>query len=238
MATDAGTKRICGHNSVIEDLPVVGDWDGDGKDDIGIFGPEWRGDQRALKAEPGLPGPQNEYQASTAPTHSRAAESQTDRTPKNLPPEAAEATDGRRVLKRTAAGNPRMDVIDHVFRFGLSKDIPIAGDWNGDGIRSIGVFRHGTWFLDVDGDGRQTERDSIVTYGEEGDIPVVGDFNGDGIDQIGVYRRGIWITDSNGDRELDAHDEVFQMGDDESKPVVGDWDGDGTDDRALYRDAG
>ncbi len=213
----------------IEDLPVVGDWDGDGKDDIGIFGPEWQGDQRAIKAEPGLPDPQNEY---------RRAMTESDSTPKNLPPEPAEATDGHRVLKRTSGGTPRMDVIDHVFRFGMSKDYPIAGDWNGDGIRSIGVFRHGTWYLDVDGDGRNTERDAIVTYGEDGDIPVVGDFNGDGMDQIGVYRRGVWITDSNGNRELDAHDEVFKMGDAESLPVVGDWDGDGTDDRAIYRDAG
>ena len=31
------------------DLPVVGDWDGDGKDDIGIFGPEWTGDPREEK---------------------------------------------------------------------------------------------------------------------------------------------------------------------------------------------
>ncbi|MEQ1830640.1 MAG: SdrD B-like domain-containing protein, partial [Pirellula sp.] len=29
------------------DLPVVGDWDNDGKDDIGIFGPEWAGDDHA-----------------------------------------------------------------------------------------------------------------------------------------------------------------------------------------------
>ena len=213
----------------VEDLPVVGDWDGDGKDDIGIFGPEWQGDERALKAEPGLPDPQNMFRRSLQ---------QQESTPKNLPPEPAEATDGHRVLKRTATGHPRLDVIDHVFRFGISKDLPVAGDWNGDGIRSVGVFRSGTWYLDVDGDGQQTERDVVVSLGEEGDLPVVGDFNGDGIDELGIYRYGTWMLDTNGNRELDAHDQVFRMGDADSKPVVGDWDGDGQDDPAVYRDAG
>lgn len=216
----------------LEDLPVVGDWDGDGKDDIGIFGPEWRGDQRAVQAEPGLPDTQNQQVTRTLRDIATSA------TPKNLPPEAAEATDGFRVLKHTASGNPRLDVIDHVFRFGMSDDHPLAGDWNGDGIPTIGVFRGGTWYLDLDGDGRFTERDAVVTFGEEGDHPVVGDFDGDGIDQIGVYRRGIWILDSDGNRQHDASDEVIEMGEEGCKPVVGDWDADGKDDPGLYRDAG
>ncbi len=217
----------------IEDLPIVGDWDGDGKDDIGVFGPEWRGDERALKAEPGLPDPQNVYRH--APVERGQFEQ--NNIPKNLPPEPGEATDGHRLLKHTAHGNPRLDVIDHVFRFGISKDLPVAGDWNGDGIRSVGVFRSGTWYLDLDGDGRQTERDMVVSFGEDGDLPVVGDFNGDGIDEIGVYRQGTWMLDVNGNHELDAHDQVFRMGDADAKPVVGDWNGDGTDDPAIYREA-
>ncbi len=204
------------------DLPVVGDWDGDGKDDIGIYGPEWTGDERAIKAEPGLPDPQNVYKLA----------------PKNLPPEAAEATDGHRLLKRTVEGDLRVDVIDHVFRFGIAKDLPVSGDWNGDGIDAIGVFRNGTWYLDTDGDGRFTERDAVERYGTEGDVPVVGDFNRDGIDELGVYRNGTWYLDANGNREMDAHDKVFQMGDPSDRPVTGDWDGDGQDDPSLYRHAG
>ena len=37
------------------DTPVVGDWDGDGKDDIGVFGPAWPNDAKPLNREPGLP---------------------------------------------------------------------------------------------------------------------------------------------------------------------------------------
>ncbi len=37
------------------DQPVTGDWVGDGKTDIGIFGKSWSGDERALEHERGLP---------------------------------------------------------------------------------------------------------------------------------------------------------------------------------------
>ena len=98
-------------------------------------------------------------------------------TPKNLPPGTGGSHRGPAVLKRTAEGTPREDVIDHVFRYGISLDLPVAGDWNGDGIRSIGVFRAGTWLLDMDGDGRHTNRDAVIEFGADGDLPVVGDFN-------------------------------------------------------------
>ncbi|MFV1964384.1 MAG: SdrD B-like domain-containing protein [Pirellulaceae bacterium] len=202
------------------DLPVVGDWDGDGKDDIGIFGPEWTGDPRAIRVDPGLPDVANR-------PHGK---------PKNLPPEPSEATDGRRLLRLKAQGPRRTDLIDHVFRFGEDADYPVSGDWNGDGIRTVGIFRDGRWHLDLDGDGRLTERDATLQFGQKGDLPIAGDFNGDGIDEIGVYRRGMWYLDANGNRELDARDKVFAMGGADGIPVVGDWNGDGIDEPGVYRD--
>ena len=49
-------------------------------------------------------------------------------------------------------GDPRNDVIDHVFRYGSKEELPVTGDWNGDGVRNIGTFQDGTWKLDMDGD--------------------------------------------------------------------------------------
>ena len=202
------------------DLPVTGDWDGDGKDDIGIFGPAWAGDPRAIEAEPGLPDPFNTSRI----------------RPKNIPPKEYEATDGYRYLKASEAGKTRADLIDHVFHYGHGRDIPVSGDWNGDGINAIGIFRDGKWMLDSNGDGRHSAGDAVVSYGKAGDVPVVGDFDGDGIDNIGIYRAGLWILDFNGNREMDAHDRVFELGAAADQPVVGDWDGDGTDDPGLYRE--
>ena len=208
-----------------EDFPVTGDWDGDGKDDIGTFGPEWLGDPKAIEAEPGLPDPDNPETFLT-----------TRHRPKNVPPSQQNATDGRRLLQLNQHGPRRIDVVDHVFRFGAGKDIPITGDWNGDGIRSIGVYRDGNWQLDLDGDGRWSASDAILQFGQTGDIPVVGDFDGNGVEEIGIYRAGQWMVDSDGDRELTAHDRVFEMGGANDHPVVGDWNGDGIDEPGLYRE--
>ncbi len=202
------------------DLPVTGDWNGDGKDDIGIFGPEWAGDENALRHEPGLPDAQN----------------LTLGRPKNVPPEGLDATDGQRLMQLHKDGMQRADVIDHVIRFGANRSIPVAGDFNGDGIRTIGVFRDGLWWLDVDGDGRWSDRDAQFEYGEAGDVPVVGDLDGNGVEEIGIYRSGQWILDTNGNRELDAHDRVFEMGGASDQPVMGDWDGDGVDEPGIYTD--
>jgi hypothetical protein len=202
------------------DLPVTGDWDGDGKTDIGIFGPAWKGDAHAVAAEPGLPDSDN------LPTG----------RPKNVPPAPAEATFGWRTMRRTAEGHLRSDLIDHVFQYGTGGDVPIAGDWNGDGVTNIGLFRGGVWHLDTNGDGRWTEADTYVeNIGAPGDVPVVGDFNGDGIDDLGIFRGGMWRLDSDGDHELTAHDRVFELGNATDIPIAGDFDGDGVDEVGVYR---
>jgi len=205
----------------VGDRPVTGDWDGDGKDDIGVFGPAWPRDPWAVTREPGLPD------AANFPTHPAG-------TMKNMPPTDEDATSGGRVLKRSVAGTPRVDRIDHVFHYGTPGDAPVTGDWNGDGVRQIGVFRNGQWNLDTNGDGRLSEIDAAFTFGQAGDVPIVGDFNADGIDEIGVYRAGKWLLDVNNDRQLDAQDKVFELGGPGDRPVVGDWNDDGTDDPGVY----
>lgn len=202
------------------DRPVTGDWDGDGKDDIGIFGPQWPNDARAIEVEPGLPDALNLPK----------------QQPKNPPPKREDAAEGHRLMKLRANGPRRADLIDHVFRFGAPRDVPITADMDGDGIVSIGVFRDGQWKLDTNGDGRIGPHDTTASFGREGDLPVVGDFDGDGIQEIGVYRMGVWHIDSNRNLEMDAHDRVFEMGDSADRPVVGDWDGDGADEPGVYHD--
>ena len=134
----------------------------------------WIGDVKAIEAEPGLPDalnpPKNRY--------------------KNIPPDPAEAAVGFRTMKRTNAGKIRSDLIDHVFEYGTTGDRAVVGDWTGDGIKKIGVFRDGTWYLDIDGDGRWSAADVMVQFGREGDLPVVGDWTGDGVTKLGVYRNG------------------------------------------------
>ncbi|WP_390621528.1 SdrD B-like domain-containing protein [Rubripirellula reticaptiva] len=205
------------------DRPVVGDWDGDGKDDIGIFGRQWNRDEQKIKKDPGLPDPANKRRREV----DARSLAQKDTDP---------GDDRKRLLVRGEQGSLRADAVDHVFKYGEQVDTPIAGDWNGDGIDQIAVFRGGNWLLDADGDGRWTDADERVTFGRPGDEPIVGDFNGDEIDEIGVVRGDLWIIDTDGDRRITGNDTqiVVPRTSENSQPVVGDFDGDGTDEPAYY----
>ncbi len=206
------------------DQPVVGDWDGDGKSDIGIFGARWPGDDRALAAESGLPEAQNRRWG---------------RAKKNIPPDRDQAPDDPRLMQYSKRGPARADLVDHVFELGGDQDIAIAGDFNGDGIASIGVFRDGRWMLDIDGDGQlNAQRDRIFDLGQPGDLPLVGDFDGDGVDEVALLRGRQVLVDSNRDGRIDVNDQVFHLDDATGEVVVGDLDGDGRDQPVVIRPAG
>ena len=201
-----------------DDKPVTGDWDGDGKDDIGIYGPMWEGDTNAIAFEPGLPNPENQETS----LH------------KNVPPSDDHAAHGSRTMKLTTFGNNQAHVVDHVFGPDEESLVPVAGDWTGTGIRNIGAFHDGVWKLDINGDGEFGAEDEIVNFGQAGDRPVVADFNGDGIEDLAVYRNGTWIIDANGNRELEITDKTFELGGQHDTTIAGDWDGDGVDEPAIY----
>jgi hypothetical protein len=123
---------------------------------------------------------------------------------------------------------------------GEPDDIPVVGDWNGDGITEIGIYRSSiyTWYLDYDGD---TIYDPAVDIsqanGFAGCIPVVGDWSGNGRDKIGVYFDGQWYLDANGNFAWDgspADTFVVSFGVAGMLPVVGDWNGSGIDRIGCY----
>lgn len=88
---------------------------------------------------------------------------------------------------------------------GAPGDVPVVGDWVGDGITRIGIYRSGSWFLDngngtFDGCGLFPAQDRCLGPfgGAPGDIPVTGIWTnvvGDTIHKIGIYRGGKWFLD-------------------------------------------
>jgi len=134
-------------------------------------------------------------------------------------------------------GNYRWDGTDGGDReivLGKEGDVPIAGDWNGDGHWEAAVFRDGVWLLDFNANGRwdgQEGGDRFVHFGQAEDVPVSGDWNGDGIVEVGVYRTGLWLLDANGNQQWDGEaggDIEIRFGDSRVTPVTGDWDGSGS----------
>ena len=76
-----------------------------------------------------------------------------------------------------ANGDGSIDTGDYIFPFGgIAGDVPLAGDWNGNGISKVGIFRQGfLWVLDVNGDQMIDAGDYVFAFGGiTGDKPVVG----------------------------------------------------------------
>ena len=207
------------------DRAVTGDWDGDGKTDIAVFGNHADYEKDVVETDLGLPGDRNVndgyvakdvtvssignfVNASTSNKNASTSNKTVVTRGKNLPPSKelfrAQNANTREVYDPARLANVnasqtggsgeydmRRDLVDHIFSYGGSGDVPISGDWNGDGQTQIGFYNNGVWTLDMNGNGKIDSGDvEIRDFGGANSIPIVGDWDGDGIDEIAVYRSG------------------------------------------------
>jgi len=120
---------------------------------------------------------------------------------------------------------------DVMLTYGIAGDYPVAGDWNNDGVDTIGVYRNGSFFLR--NSNTNGVADIVFAFGSPGDIPIVGDWNNDGVDTIGIYRNGTFMlrnSNTSGPAEI-----VFSLGFAGDIPIAGDWDGNGTVTTGVFR---
>jgi SpoIID/LytB domain protein len=121
------------------------------------------------------------------------------------------------------------------FYYGNPKDIPFIGDWNGNGIETVGLYRESTGFLFLRYTNDQGNADVQIYYGNPGDLPISGDWNGDGTDTVGIYRPSqakFYLRNTNTQGNADTEMTLGRAGD---VPIAGDWDGDGKDTVGVFR---
>ena len=105
--------------------------------------------------------------------------------------------------------------------------IPVPGEWAGDGKTEMGVYCQGVWFLDSTGSNKW---DGNHTYwGWSGSlIPVVGNWSGKSTkSQLGVYNQGAWFLDYDNSHAWDTANQaaLAYCGWSGALPVVGNWGG-------------
>ena len=212
------------------DTPLIGDWNGDGVDEIGVH----RGVGNAgyfiqdYNGNGYWDGGDRFYQFGYATDTPLIGDWNGD------------GTDQIGVHREVGAagyfiqeynGNGYWDGGDRYFEFGYATDTPLIGDWNGDGADQIGVHREvgaaGYFIQEYNGNGYWDGGDRYFEFGYATDTPLIGDWNGDGAGQIGVHREvgaaGYFIQEYNGNGYWDGGDRYFEFGYATDTPLIAHW---------------
>lgn len=166
------------------DMPFMGDWDGDGID------------------TPGL------YRQSDGYVYLRNSNTQGDADlsfffgdPGDIPLVGDWNGDGRDtvsvyrpsdatiyIVNTLGADGGGLGAADTSFVFGNPGDQPFVGDFDGDGVDTVGLYRRSTGFVYFRDSLTMGVADLSFFYGDPGDQILAGDWDGDGDDTVAVYR--------------------------------------------------
>jgi hypothetical protein len=124
-------------------------------------------------------------------------------------------------------------------QWGRPSDVPVPGDYDGDGIADLAVWRmsEGRWYILYSSSGYSAASARSFQWGTAGDTPFAGDFDGDGRSDLAVFRpsNGTWYISLSSHGYDPAAAMGVQWGAPTDIPVVADYDGDGRMDLAVWR---
>ncbi len=132
-------------------------------------------------------------------------------------------TEGNWYLNRSTSGFAAIN-------WGLSGDVLVPGDYDGDNMTDTAIKRGGDWYILRSCDNTV----AVINWGLSTDIAVAGDYDGDLKTDSAVFRpsEGNWYIL----RSADGGNVIFNWGLSTDIPIAGDFDGDGRTDFTVYRD--
>jgi WD40 repeat protein len=212
------------------DQPVAGDWNGDGRTDLGIFrnGTFLRGvittTTACLRCFPVTTvEPMDPLQFGQAGDRPIAGDWDLD----GIDDVGVYRSNTSTFLLRVVEGStvipchgcpPQTIVRINTTQFGSVGDLPVTGDWDGDGRVTIGVFHDGVFQVTND----FFEPNGGSVFGLIGDLPLAGDWTGTGSARLGLFHP------STGTMSLETKlgegpDINFTFGSAGDLPVAGHW---------------
>jgi hypothetical protein len=193
-----------------EDIPLVGDWDCDGDDTVGMFRPSngyvylrntndfgpaditfWYG----IGGDVPFVGDWDGDGCDTLAVY----------------------RNGRVYLRNSLDTGPA----DLTFFYGLPSDTPFGGDWDNDGSDSVGLYRESTGFVFLRNSLSAGLAHVDFYFGAPGDRVIASDWDGDGTDTVSIYRPGearFYISNVNATTFAEFD---FRFGDRNLDPVAG-----------------
>jgi Tol biopolymer transport system component len=201
------------------DLPFLGDWDGDGVETPGLY-----------RQSDGFIYLRNSNTQGVADIRFFFG------NPGDIPLAGDFDGDGFDTISIYRPSEARIYVIDQLgsddgglgaaaysYLFGNPGDKPFIGDFNGDGIDTVGLHRESTGMVYYRNSNTQGIAENTFVYGDPGDRLVAHDWNDDGRDSPAVFRPGnhtVYFLFVNANGVADAQ---FIWGAPRWLPVAGDF---------------
>jgi hypothetical protein len=205
------------------DWPVVGDWNGDGKDEPGVF----RGNTFHLGYAAVPPSRTVAFRFGRAGDMPIAGDWNGD------------GVDTVGVFRRGVfylRNTNSTGAADEVIRFGSTTegvDHPLIGDWDGDGRDELAVNRHDHVTIHVRDRG-------VVRFGNLDAQKFTGDWDGDGTTTFASRQGAAYITNTPCNptcTEFPRHHDVIEYGIQTDVSFGADFDGDGRDEVGIVESA-
>jgi hypothetical protein len=92
------------------------------------------------------------------------------------------------VINTLGSSDGGLGSAEYTFSFGNPGDKPFVGDFDGDGVDTVGLHRESTGLVYFRNSNSTGIAESEFIYGDPGDKLVAGDWDGNGTDTVGVYR--------------------------------------------------